>query len=304
MSVPHQASAEPRMTPAVQWIIAANVGVYFLQLTLLGAPTVFGALGLDPSRLSSEWWTPLTYMFVHAGLLHITFNLLALWMFGPRVEAAWSAKAFTWFYLWCGLGGAIAHILLSGGSSLVGASAAVSGVLLAYALRWPDEEVYLFGAIPMRSRWLVVWMIGINLAMGIASNSTGSGIAWFSHLGGLAFGWIYLRVMSFGGLDGFRRWVSPVPDVPDDAFRAVPKTRSRRQRADRGDGVDDIVAKSNALATRPARPALLPRVEDTEKRAAERMNLVLDKISKHGIESLTLEELKLLEEASRKLRES
>ena len=301
----HRASPEPRITPAVQWLIAANVGVYFLELTLLGTSTVFGALALDPSRLSSEWWTPLTYMFVHAGLLHITFNLLALWMFGPRVEAAWTAKAFTWFYLWCGIGGAVAHIVLSGGSALVGASAAVSGVLLAYALRWPDEEVYLFGAIPMRSKWLVVWMIGINLAMGIASNSSSSGIAWFSHLGGLGFGWIYLRVMSFGGLDGFRRWVSPVPDEPEDAFRAVPKSRTRnRQRAERSEGIDEVVAKSNALATRPARRKLLPRASDSTKRGAEPLNLVLDKISKHGMESLTREELKLLEEASRKLRES
>jgi hypothetical protein len=187
---------------------------------------------------------------------------------------------------------------------LIGASAAVSGVLLAYALRWPDEEVFLFGVIPMKTRWLIVWMVVINLAMGIASTPGESGIGWFSHLGGLAFGWIYLRMSSFGGLDSFRRWVSPVPDEPEDAFRAVPKVRPRnRQRANQGE-VDEVVAKSNAIVTRPARAALMPRPADVGERSAERLNLVLDKISKHGIESLTSEEVRLLEEMSRKLRGS
>ena len=109
---------------------------------------------------------------------------------------------------------------------------------------------------------------------------------------------------SFGGLDNFRRWVSPVPDEPEDAFRALPKIRPRnRQRANQGE-VDEVVAKSNAIVTRPARTAVMPRPADTSERSAERLNLVLDKISKHGIESLTSEEVGLLEDMSRKLRDS
>jgi len=293
---------QPRMTPAVQWLLAANVGVYFLQLTLFRSEAVYRALGLSVDSLASAWWTPFTYMFVHAGLWHLAFNMLALWMFGPRVEQSWNTRGFTYFYIWCGLGGALAHLLLQGNASLIGASAAVSGVMLAYALRWPDEEVYLFGIIPMKTRWLVVWMVLINLAMGVASTPGGSGIGWFSHLGGLAFGWLYLRMSSFGGLDNFRRWVSPAPDEPEDGFRAVPKVRPRnRQRADRGE-VDEVVAKSNAIVARPVRSALVPRTEDSNRQSAERLDLVLDKISKHGIESLTSEEVRLLEDMSRKLR--
>lgn len=293
---------QPRMTPAVQWLLAANVGVYFLQLTLFRSEAVYRALGLSVDSLASAWWTPFTYMFVHAGLWHLAFNMLALWMFGPRVEQSWNTRGFTYFYIWCGLGGALAHLLLQGNASLIGASAAVSGVMLAYALRWPDEEVYLFGIIPMKTRWLVVWMVLINLAMGVASTPGGSGIGWFSHLGGLAFGWLYLRMSSFGGLDNFRRWVSPAPDEPEDGFRAVPKVRPRnRQRADRGE-VDEVVAKSNAIVAHPVRSALVPRTEDSNRQSAERLDLVLDKISKHGIESLTSEEVRLLEEMSRKLR--
>jgi len=292
------------MTPAVQWLLAANIGVYFIQLTLFRSDAVYRALGLSADNITATWWTPLTYMFVHAGLWHLAFNMFALWMFGPRVEYSWNTRGFTYFYIWCGLGGALAHLLLQGNASLIGASAAVSGVMLAYALRWPDEEVYLFGVIPMKTRWLVVWMVLINLAMGVASTPGGSGIAWFSHLGGLAFGWLYLRMSSFGGLDNFRRWVSPVPDEPEDAFRAVPKVRPRnRQRSDRGE-VDEVVAKSNAIVARPVRSALVPRTEDLSHRSAERLDIVLDKISKHGIESLTSEEVRLLEDMSRKLRGS
>ena len=154
-------------------------------------------MGLDPERFPATWWTIATYMFVHAGLWHIAFNMLALWMFGPRIEHVWGARQFLYFYLWCGIGGAIAHLLFEGNAGLVGASAAIMGVLLAYALRWPDDEVYIFGVIPMKTRWLVVWLAVINLAMGISSIRGGSGIGWFAHVGGLAFGWVYLRVFGF-----------------------------------------------------------------------------------------------------------
>lgn len=295
----YEQSNHPRMTPAVQWLIAANVGVFFLQVTLFGGNSVFAALGLDPARFPAEWWTIVTYMFVHGGLWHIAFNMLSLWMFGPRIENIWGARSFTYFFLWCGIGGAIAHLLFRGDAGLVGASAAVMGVLLAYALRWPDEEVYVFGVLPMKTRWLVVWLALINLAMGISSSKGGSGIGWFAHLGGLAFGWIYLRVSAFGGLDNFRRWVSPVPDEPEDFRGTVPRRVPRNR--DRAEGIDEVVAKSNAVAAKTARAVVLPR-PGNEAQSAERLDMVLDKISKHGIESLTKEEQAVLEQMSRKLR--
>lgn len=297
--------SQPGVTPAVQWLIAANVGVFFLQVTLFGGNTVFGALGLDPSKFPAEWWTIVSYMFVHGGLWHIAFNMLSLWMFGPRIESLWGARSFIYFYLWCGIGGAIAHLLFKGEAGLVGASAAVMGVLLAYALRWPDEEVYVFGVLPMKTRWLVVWLALINLAMGLSSMDGGSGIGWFAHLGGLAFGWIYLRVSAFGGLDNFRRWVSPAPDEPEDTYRAVPRRVPRnRDRVGGSEGIDEVVAKSNAVAAQASRAAVLPRPGHESAESTEKLDNVLDKISRQGIESLTREEQALLEEASRKLRDS
>jgi len=303
----YDSPSQSRVTPAVQWLLAANIGVYFLQVTLIGGDNVFGALGLDPARFPATWWTIATYMFVHGGLMHLAFNMLSLWMFGPRIEQVWGARPFLYFYLWCGLGGGIAHMLLDGSAELVGASAAIMGVLLAYALRWPDDEVFLFGVIPMKTKWLVIWLAVINVAMGVSSTTRGgNGIAWFAHLGGLAFGWVYLRVSAFGGLDNFRRWVSPAPDEPEDAFRAVPRTRPRaRDRGDRAEGIDEVVAKSNAIAAKPVRHAIVPRANpDAGRESSERLNMVLDKISKHGIESLTSEELLVLEDMSRKLRDN
>jgi hypothetical protein len=144
----------------------------------------------------------------------------------------------------------------------------------------------------------------INIAMGVSSTRGGSGIAWFAHLGGLAFGWVYLRVSAFGGLDNFRRWVSPVPDEPEDAFRAVPRVRPRnRDRGDRSEPIDEVVAKSNAIVAKPTKSAVIPRPNtDATRISAEKLDMVLDKISKHGIESLTSEEVRILEEMSARLR--
>src|SRR5437868_1544711 len=154
MSELYETSDSPRVTRAVQWLLALNIGVYFLQLTLFGSDAVYSALALDPARFPGDWWTVITYMFDHAWLAHLAFNMFTLWMFGPRLEHEWGTRTFVWFYLCAGVGGAVAHLIFAPHTSVIGASGAISGVLVAYALRWPDEEVYLFGVIPMRSRWV------------------------------------------------------------------------------------------------------------------------------------------------------
>ena len=103
----------PRTTPAVQWLIWINILVYLLQVTLVGTPDMERWLGFeahDLARLQSLW-TILTYMFVHASLWHLAGNMVMLWVFGPRVERAWGSGAFVRYYLLCGLGGWLAHLL-------------------------------------------------------------------------------------------------------------------------------------------------------------------------------------------------
>lgn len=298
MSELYDTPESPRMTRAVQWLLALNIGVYFLQLTLFGPDAVYSVLALDPARFPATWWTVITYMFVHAWLAHLAFNMFTLWMFGPRLEHEWGTRTFVWFYLWCGVGGAIAHLVFAQHSAVIGASGAISGVLVAYALRWPDEEVYLFGVIPMRSRWLIAAMLAMNIIFAL---SPGSRIDWTAHLGGMAFGWIFLRLYSMGGINRVRGWVSAVPDESEDMPRAVP--RGRPPMRDRADGVDDVVTRSNAIALRESKPVQHVPRQETPKEYAAKVNRVLDKISQQGIESLTRDERRLLEDMSRKLRD-
>lgn len=181
----------PRLTKAVQWLIAINVAIYFLQLTVVGSQNMLPALGFEADNLSRAWWTIVTYMFVHGGFWHLALNMYTLYLFGPRVEHAWSAGEFTRFYLLCGLGGWFLHLLFARDSLLIGASAAVLGVTLAYATRWPDDEVFLFGVVPIKVKWMVAGLVVINIIGGMAERH--GGVAYLAHLGGLAAGWLYLR---------------------------------------------------------------------------------------------------------------
>jgi membrane associated rhomboid family serine protease len=298
MSEQYEAMESPRMTRAVQWLLALNIGVYFLQLTLFKPATVYSTLALNPARFPSEWWTALTYMFVHAWLAHLAFNMFTLWMFGPRLEQVWGTRSFVQFYLWSGLGGAAAHLIFAQHSSVIGASGAISGVLVAYALRWPDEEVYLFGVIPMKSRWLIAAMIGMNIIFAL---SPGSGIDWTAHVGGMAFGWIFLKLSSLGGLTRVKGWVSAAPEESEDMPRAVPRNRSPMR--DQTRGVDEVVARSNAVVVRESKPLQHMPKQESPKEYAARVNRVLDKISQQGMGSLSGDERRLLEEMSRKLRD-
>jgi membrane associated rhomboid family serine protease len=259
---------------------------------------VYSTLALDPMRFPGTWWTVVTYMFVHTWIAHIAFNMLTLWMFDPRLEQEWGTRTFVQFYLGCGVGGAIAHLLFAHHTSVVGASGPISGLLVAYALTWPDEEVYVFGVIPMRSRWLVLAMLAMNVFFAL---SPGSRIDWTAHVGGMAFGWIFLKLYTLGGITRVKGWVSTVPDESEDMPRAVP--RGRLPARDRGRGVDEVVARSNAVVLRESKPLQHVPRQETPKEYAARVNRVLDKISRQGIGSLTRDERRLLEDMSRKLRD-
>jgi membrane associated rhomboid family serine protease len=295
----------PRITRAVLWIIAINVAIAFLQFTVVRPSDMQGALGFHVNDLASRsWWTIFTYMFVHGGFWHLAFNMYMLWLFGPRIEHRWSAGAFTRFYIWCGLGGWLFHLVFARYGTLVGASGAVYGVLLAYAMHWPDDEVMLFGIVPMKVKWLVAGFIVMDLFFGMMSAGIGSGTAHFAHLGGLAFAWMYMRTPAGKSIDRLRQRVASLPDDPDEPPRAVPRSLPRNRGGERRESeVDEIVAQSKAVMARrnPAPPR--PPEPVQPRRRTEAMNLVLDKISSQGIESLSLEERRLLEEMSRELRD-
>lgn len=286
----------PRMTPVVRALIALNLAVAFLVVTIV-PEELASWLAFRAGSFGDVWWRAFTYMFLHAGLLHLAFNLYTLWVFGRRLEQVWGGRGFATFYLWCGLGGAAFHALFGGNAAMAGSSAAVFGVMAAYAMYWPRDEIYLFGVLPMRVATMVGIFVVLNLLMGL---SGGGGVAYFAHLGGVVFALLYLKRPHRVSIDELRQRVSPAPDINDDMTpRASPKTS---QRARQRDEVDEIVAQSKAAVARTAsRAAEKPARRDAR---AEEVDRVLDKIAQHGMNSLTPSERKLLEEVSRDLRKS
>ena len=294
----------PRMTRAVRTLLALNVAVFFIQKTVVSPADMQSWLGFEMSDFG-QWWTVATYMFVHAGFWHLLLNMYTLAIFGPRVEAEWGAGAFTRFYLWCGLGGWLFHLVFDRSGLLVGASAAVLGVMLAFALRWPREEIYLFGVVPMQVRWYVAFLAGIN-AMQTALGATGvsqTSTAVAAHVGGFAFAWLYLRSPSAGSIERLRQRVSTAPDISDEAPRPVPRALPRQR--ERVTETDDVVAKSKAAAAqRPPRSGAPRRaaVVQSTNTGGDEINTILDKISAQGMDSLTVLERRVLEDAAERMK--
>jgi membrane associated rhomboid family serine protease len=294
----------PRLTRGVQALVAANVAILFLQWTVVSDADLFATLGFRDANLPRTLWSALTYSFAHYGFWHLAVNMFALLTFGPRLESVMGTRAFTLFYLWCGLGGAVAHLLFIRTGVLIGASAAVLGVMYGYAQHWPDDEIALFGLIPVRAWTMVVVLAVANLAIGVtaASELGADRTLYLAHLGGVAFGWLYLRTPPAASIERLRQRISPAPDYQDEAPpRAIPRTLPR-QRTQR-DEADEIVAQSKAIAAQhpAARAVVTPVRTSGEIRAAE-LDRVLDKISANGLESLTADERAQLDAMAKRLR--
>ena len=295
----------PRLTRAVQALIALTVAILFLKWTVVSDADLFATLGFRDASLPRTLWSALTYSFVHYGFWHLAINVFALLTFGPRLESVMGTRAFALYFLWCALGGAVAYLLFVRTGALIGASAAVLGVMFAYAHHWPDDELALFGIIPVRA-WTMIMVLALaNLAIGMsaATELGGDRTLYLAHLGGVGFGWLYLRTPPAASIERLRQRISPAPDYQDEAPpRAIPRTLPR-QRTQR-DEVDEIVAQSKAIAAQQpaARAVVTPVRSSSELRAAE-LNRVLDKISAAGLASLTPDERALLDATAKRLRD-
>ncbi len=265
------------LTPMVKRLLIANAVVFFL--TSVGDEAlIFEWFAFQPRELIYRPWGPITYMFLHGGLMHLAVNMLILFFFGPPLEGRWGEREFLRFYVVCGLGGAaLSFLFMSQPVLIVGASAAMFGLMLAFAMNWPNIPIYVWGIFPVPAKYLVGFLCVVAL-LSAAGGAEGSGVAHFAHLGGLAAGFIYLKT----------------------DWRAGQKL----QRIQRG-------------ATRKRRLAIVPRDENGEeapealstgKRLQEdavlfdRVDAVLDKISAEGMSSLTADELKLLDDVSKRHR--
>jgi membrane associated rhomboid family serine protease len=191
------------ITPAVRAIIIANVVVFVVSLFTPGR-FVEQLFGLTPQAVLERGflWQPLSYLFIHSrsGLFHILFNMLAVYMFGVELERRWGTVAFTKYYFVCGVGAGLTVILASllpfDGARLsyaiptIGASGAVYGILLAWAVLFPHRQVLFMMLFPLSARMVVI--IYGTIAF-ISAFGTGGGVSHWAHLGGLVAGWIYLK---------------------------------------------------------------------------------------------------------------
>jgi membrane associated rhomboid family serine protease len=185
------------LTPAVKALLIANVGIWVFQF-LAGAlahvrlDRLFGLVPYDVTH-HLFLWQLVTYMFLHGGLFHIFFNMLTLWIFGTDLESEWGTKRFTRFYFITGIGAAICSTLAGWNSyvPIIGASGAIYGLILAYGLTFPDRIILFMFVLPIKAKYFALIM-GL-LAFWNSVTETGGGIAHVAHLGGMIFGWLYLR---------------------------------------------------------------------------------------------------------------
>lgn len=181
------------LTDVVKNLLLINVVVYF-ALTLPFFANYYDYFVLYP--LDTPRFHPiqiLTHMFNHGGISHLFFNMLTLYFFGPNVERVWGPRKFLFYYLVCGLGSVLLHVLFGGGSAVLGASGAISGVLLAFAFLYPNAKVMLLiPPIPLKAKYLVMILLAVDLYLGISGASTG--IAHFAHLGGALIGAILIQL--------------------------------------------------------------------------------------------------------------
>jgi membrane associated rhomboid family serine protease len=188
------------LTPAIKAIVIANVAAFLVSLVI---PAITLMFGLRPADIFGRLhvWQPITYMFLHAGIFHILFNMLALWMFGVELERTWGSRYFVQYYFICGVGAAMTTVLLSFvpgsfGDQLyysltIGASGAIYGILLAYALYFPNRPILLYFIFPIPAKYFVAIMGAISLLSSMGG--PGGGIAHTTHLGGLVVGYLYLK---------------------------------------------------------------------------------------------------------------
>jgi membrane associated rhomboid family serine protease len=175
------------MTPWVKRLLIANVVVFVITLAM---PRVTDLLLFQPASAFYRPWTFVTYMFVHGGYWHIIFNMITLAFFGPRVEAQLGSGRFIVLYFLSGLGGALLSFITPM-AMIVGASGAIFGVELAYAMIWPRDKILIWGVLPVEARWLVIGQTVYSVYAGFGGY--GGGVAHFAHLGGYVAAFIFLK---------------------------------------------------------------------------------------------------------------
>jgi membrane associated rhomboid family serine protease len=259
------------MPPAIKAIIVANVIVFLFQKSPFGPLLeLFGALWPIGSHNAGDYsfqlWQPFTYLFLHGSFTHIFFNMFALWMFGAEIENYWGTKNFVIYYFVCGIGAALINLVATAGLPFptIGASGAIFGVLLAFGMMFPDRYIYIYFLLPVKTKYFVAGYALIEFFSGLGNRSMGSGsdVAHFAHLGGMAVGFIYITIKR-------NEW-------------SIKRT-----------------FRNFSIPKKPKGPVLWQGGKDNDASEAE-IDRILDKISSRGYDSLTAEEKRKLLKAGKR----
>jgi membrane associated rhomboid family serine protease len=190
------------MTQAVRIIVFANIAVFVAML--VARPFIQGLFGLSPEAVLTQGriWQLATYLFLHADIFHILFNMLAVWMFGVDLERRWGTLAFVRYYAVVGIGAGVSMVAVSllpfaatqstYFATTIGASGAVYGLLMAWAIIFPHRTILFLGVFPLTARVFVLIMGAIAFTQAV-SQGGGTTVAHMAHLGGLLAGWWYLK---------------------------------------------------------------------------------------------------------------
>jgi len=236
-------------------------------------------------------WQLLTYQFMHGGFSHIFFNMFALWMFGASIEDIFGSRKFLIFYLLAGVSAGLLHLFISpllGGAAAntIGASGAIYGVMIAYAMFFPDNLIFLYFLIPVKAKYLIGFMIVIEF---LAVDSASSGVAHLAHLGGALFAFLYILFD--------KNSYAPLKDVFKKSYYYKSNTGSNNN-------IFSGTSKKSSGTSLDAEDASyydINKKDDQEVSQVE-IDAILDKISQSGYQNLTEREKKILFQASKKMK--
>ncbi len=264
---------------------------YFALLPLGGLTAA--SIGNTAITWSFYPWQLITYQFMHAGFFHIFFNMFILWMFGMEIENLWGSKKFLTFYLITGIVGGLFQIILSplliGGpyGPTIGASGSIMGVMVAFAMLFPNRYIYIYFLIPVKVKYAIVFLVLLDL---FAVNGSGDNIAHFVHIGGALYGFLYMMFTNQGSIT-FRNIFGGSTSTSYGNYSNVSnkfKTMSNPFKKKKED-VED--ATYFDITDKPDTPV-----------SQKEIDAILDKISQSGYQNLSDKEKKILFEASKKMK--
>ncbi len=297
--------------PVIKFLLASNVIVFIIQSLFLQGMT-FGGLPVDEVVMQNFalWpagsglfypWQLLSYQFMHGGISHLLFNMLALWMFGVELEYIWGSRKFATYYILSGITAGVVHLivtpLLGGGlAPTIGASGSIMGILLAFGMTFPDRPIMMFPLFfPIPARIFVMIYAGFDLISGLFN--AGDGVAHFAHLGGALGGYLLIKFGEpiFRRIEGsqYRDSYQRRSNVIDADFRDIPKQRYTPE-------YEYVpTAPEPERETPPQTPTKF--IVDGQPITQEQIDQILDKISRGGYHGLSEREKNILFEVSRQL---